>query len=150
MRTVRETSAGGIVVDGLGGPLRQCRAVLIGRANRRGKLVWSLPKGHIEPGETAEQTAVREIAEETGVDGEVVTKLGSLGYWFVSDDRRIHKTVHHYLIRYIGGDLTTTDYEVDESAWVPFHGLHSRLVHADERRLAHVASDVINGLANNG
>jgi 8-oxo-dGTP pyrophosphatase MutT (NUDIX family) len=112
--------------------------------------VWSLPKGHIEPGETAEQTAVREIAEETGADGEVVAKLGSLSYWFVSDDRRIHKTVHHYLIRYIGGDLTTTDYEVDESAWVPFHELHSRLVHADERRLAHVASDVINGLANNG
>jgi 8-oxo-dGTP pyrophosphatase MutT (NUDIX family) len=143
MRAVRETSAGGLVVDGLGGPPQQCRAVLIGRSDRRGRLTWSLPKGHIEAAESAEQTAVREVAEETGVHGEVIAPLGTISYWFVADHRRIHKTVYHFLIRYIDGDLTTTDYEVDDIAWVPLPELDSWLAHADERRLAHTAVHLI-------
>ncbi|MEU6562827.1 NUDIX hydrolase [Nocardia nova] len=146
MRTVHETSAGGLVVDGLGGPPRHCRVVLIGRTDRRGRLAWSLPKGHIETGETAEQTAVREVAEETGVHGDVVAELGTVSYWFVADGRRIHKTVHHFLIRYLDGDLTTSDYEVDEIAWVPLHELRSWLAHPGERRLARVAEQLIGEL----
>ena len=61
MRTVRETSAGGLVVDGLDGPREHRSAALIGRTDRRGRLLWSLPKGHIEAGETSEQTAIREV-----------------------------------------------------------------------------------------
>src|SRR3546814_13459384 len=73
-------------------------AALIGRTDRRGRLLWSLPKGHIEQGETAEQTAMREVEEETGIQGTVLAPLGSIDYWFVTEGRRVHKTVHHYQI----------------------------------------------------
>ena len=77
---------------------RRRSAALIGRLDRRGRLLWSLPKGHIEAGETAEQAAVREVEEETGIIGRVVAPLGTIDFWFVAEDRRIHKTVHHYLL----------------------------------------------------
>ncbi|MGW8650632.1 NUDIX hydrolase [Nocardia salmonicida] len=143
MRTVRETSAGGLVVGGLDGPKDQRTAALIGRTDRRGRLLWSLPKGHIEAGETSEQTAIREVAEETGIDGEVVAELGSIDYWFVTEGRRVHKTVHHFLLRCLGGELSDADVEVTQVAWVPLSELDSRLAYADERRLAEVANRLI-------
>ncbi|KQY30714.1 MULTISPECIES: NUDIX hydrolase [Nocardia] len=143
MRTVRETSAGGLVVEGLDGPKEQRTAALIGRTDRRGRLLWSLPKGHIEAGETSEQTAIREVAEETGIDGEVVAELGSIDYWFVTEGRRVHKTVHHFLLRCLGGELSDADVEVTQVAWVPLSELDSRLAYADERRLAEVANRLI-------
>ncbi|WP_019932024.1 NUDIX hydrolase [Nocardia sp. BMG111209] len=148
MRTVRETSAGGLVVEGLDGPPEQRCAALIGRTDRRGRLLWSLPKGHIEDGETAEQTAVREVAEETGISGMVVAELGSIDYWFVTDGRRVHKTVHHYLMRSIGGELSDADVEVTKVAWVPLSELDSRLAYADERRLAEVANRLMDRMEN--
>lgn len=143
MRTVRETSAGGLVVAGLNGQPAQRRAALIGRTDRRGRLLWSLPKGHIEEGETCQQTAIREVAEETGIQGEVVAELGSIDYWFVTDGRRVHKTVHHFLLRSVGGELSDADIEVTQVAWVPLSELNSRLAYADERRLAEVANRLI-------
>ena len=121
-------------------------AALIGRIDRRGRMLWSLPKGHIELGETAEQTAIREVAEETGIQGDVLAALGSIDYWFVTEGRRVHKTVHHYLLRFCGGELSDTDLEVTEVAWVPLHELASRLAYADERRLAEVAGELIQAL----
>ena len=146
LRTVRETSAGGLVLSNLHDPFDQLKAVLIGRIDRRGRMMWSLPKGHIETGETAETTAIREIAEETGVSGTVVATLGKIDYWFVSDGRRIHKTVHHYLLRYTGGELCDGDYEVSAVAWVPLSELPRRLTYSDERRLARTAEKVIEEL----
>ena len=150
MRTVRETSAGGLVVNGLGGPRENLCAALIGRTDRRGRLLWSLPKGHIEQGETAEQTAIREVAEETGIRGSVLAALGRIDYWFVTDGRRVHKTVHHYLMRFSGGELSDDDLEVAEVAWVPIRELPSRLAYADERRLAQVADELIDKLQSDG
>ncbi|MFZ2527455.1 MAG: NUDIX hydrolase [Rhodococcus sp. (in: high G+C Gram-positive bacteria)] len=147
LRTVRETSAGGLVVDGLGGPPDRLCAALIGRTDRRGRLLWSLPKGHIEKGETAEETAIREVHEETGVHSKVLAELGSIDYWFVTDGRRVHKTVHHYLLRYLGGELSDADVEVTEVAWVPLTELRSRLAYADERKLADVADQLIAEMA---
>ncbi|WP_026002744.1 NUDIX hydrolase [Rhodococcus sp. R1101] len=143
MRTVRETSAGGLVVDGLGGPPEKLCAALIGRTDRRGRLLWSLPKGHIEHGETAEETAMREVHEETGVRSAVLAELGSIDYWFVTEGRRVHKTVHHYLLRYLGGELSDADVEVTEVAWVPLRELRNRLAYADERKLADIADRLI-------
>ncbi|MGF0310649.1 NUDIX hydrolase [Rhodococcus sp. 14-2483-1-1] len=153
LRTVRETSAGGLVVDGLDGPPATRCAALIGRTDRRGRLLWSLPKGHIEQGETAEQTAMREVAEETGIRGTVLASLGSIDYWFVTEGRRVHKTVHHYLLRFLGGELSDEDLEVTEVAWVPLSELPSRLAYADERKLAAIATrliDDMNSSTNNG
>ncbi|MFT4042461.1 MAG: NUDIX hydrolase [Gordonia sp. (in: high G+C Gram-positive bacteria)] len=147
LQTVRETSAGGLVISDLDLPVDELCAALIGRMDRRGRLMWSLPKGHIETGETAEQTAIREVAEETGIRGTVVAPLGKIDYWFVSEGRRIHKTVHHYLLRSVGGELSDADYEVSEVAWVPLHELPRRLTYSDERRLAKMARSVIADLA---
>ncbi len=122
LRTVHETSAGGLVIDGIDGPKDDQVAALIGRVDRRGRMLWSLPKGHIELGETAEQTAIREVAEETGIQGSVLAALGSIDYWFVTEGRRVHKTVHHYLMRFLGGELSDEDVEVSEVAWVPAQG----------------------------
>ncbi len=143
MRTVRETSAGGLVISGLDGPREFLRAALIGRTDRRGRLLWSLPKGHIEQGESAEETAMREVREETGISGAVLASLGSIEYWFVTEGRRIHKTVHHYLMRALGGELSDSDVEVTEVAWVPLSELESKLAYADERKLAELAGQLI-------
>ncbi len=136
LRRVDETSAGGLVLDRLGSG---ARGALIGRLDRRGRLLWSLPKGHVEAGETEAQTAVREVAEETGISGRVIGKLGTIDFWFVAEGRRIHKTVHHYLLLVTdpvhGLELSDADVEVSEVAWVPLDELPARLAYADERRL---------------
>lgn len=118
-------------------------AAIIGRLDRRGRLLWSLPKGHIEDGETAEQAAVREVEEETGIIGRVVAPLGTIDFWFVAEDRRVHKTVHHFLLRALGGELSDEDVEVSEVAWVPLAELESRLAYADERRLIRRATELL-------
>jgi ADP-ribose pyrophosphatase YjhB (NUDIX family) len=132
MKRVDETSAGGLVIDASGDvPV----GALIGRLDRRGRLLWSLPKGHVEQGETNEQAAVREVAEETGIDGEIVHPLGTIDFWFVAEGRRIHKTVHHYLMRATGGELSDEDVEVTEVEWVPITEIIGRLAYRDERDL---------------
>ena len=129
---VEETSAGGLVLRLDGG---QIEAALIGRLDRRKRLVWSMPKGHLEEGETAEQAAVREAEEETGIQSKVIAPLGVIDFWFVAEGRRIHKTVHHFVLEATGGDLSDEDIEVEEVAWVPVAELPTRLGYADERRL---------------
>ena len=121
LRRVDETSAGGLVLD------------------RRGRLLWSLPKGHVEAGESEPETAVREVCEETGIAGRVIGKLGTIDFWFVAEGRRVHKTVHHFLLLATdpvhGLGLSDADVEVSEVAWVPLDELAARLAYADERRL---------------
>jgi ADP-ribose pyrophosphatase YjhB (NUDIX family) len=140
LRQVNEFSAGGLVVDLAEG---EPRGALIGRTDRQGRLLWSLPKGHIEAGETAEQAAVREVEEETGIAGEIVAELGTIDFWFVADGRRIHKTVRHYLLRRIGGELSDADIEVDEVAWVPLAEMHRQLAYPDERGLVDTAGRLL-------
>lgn len=138
LKTVDETSAGGLVLDA-----DHRNAAVIGRLDRRGRLLWSLPKGHIEAGETPEQTAVREVAEETGIHSRVLRPLGAIDYWFVAEDRRVHKTVHHFLLEALGGELSDEDVEVTEVAWVPLGELDGRLAYADERRLVRRAAELL-------
>jgi 8-oxo-dGTP pyrophosphatase MutT (NUDIX family) len=142
LRRVDETSAGGLVLDGRG---PEARGALIGRVDRRGRLLWSLPKGHVEEGETETQTAVREVQEETGIHGAVIGKLGTIDFWFVAEGRRIHKTVHHFLLvaDEPGQELSDADVEVSEVAWVPMRELGDRLAYADERRLVAKVTDLL-------
>jgi 8-oxo-dGTP pyrophosphatase MutT (NUDIX family) len=140
LRVVEETSAGGLVVDD---PDGEARAALIGRYDRRGRMRWSLPKGHLEPGETAEQAAVREVAEETGIRGRVIASLGSIDFSFMADDHRVHKTVHHFLLLAEGGELSRDDPEVASVAWVPLDELAHRLSYQDERRLLEQVPDLL-------
>jgi 8-oxo-dGTP pyrophosphatase MutT (NUDIX family) len=144
---VEETSAGGLVVDRSGPGLR---VALIARLNRAGRLEWCLPKGHLEGTETPEEAAVREVAEETGIIGRVVEPLGTIDYWFSVEGRRIHKTVHHYLMEATGGELSVEgdpDAEAVDAAWVPVPELVGRLAFSNERRIARAASDILTGTA---
>jgi len=138
--TVEETSAGGIVVDRAGEPPR---AAVIARLNRAGRVEWCLPKGHLEGGETPEEAAVREIAEETGILGTVIGSLGTIDYWFSVEGRRVHKWVHHYLLLAVGGQLSVEgdpDQEAVDVAWVPLPDLGALLAFPNERRIAREAT----------
>ena len=154
METRDETSAGGLVVSGLAEcvdatgevDLSRLYVALIGRLDRRGRLLWSMPKGHVE-GEAKEVTAEREVWEETGISGEVFADLGMIDYWFVSDGVRIHKTVHHHLLRFVDGIMNDEDPEVTEVSWIPVSELIEHLAYADERKLARIAHDLLPDLA---
>jgi 8-oxo-dGTP pyrophosphatase MutT (NUDIX family) len=140
MPTVEEISAGGLVVDLA---LPRPAAALIARVNRAGRVEWCLPKGHLEPGETPEQAAVREIAEETGIVGRVLSSLGTIDFWFSAEGRRIHKRVHHYLLEATGGSLTVDgdpDHEAVDVAWVPLDDLARVLEFPNERKIARAAT----------
>jgi 8-oxo-dGTP pyrophosphatase MutT (NUDIX family) len=115
--------------------------------DRRGRLLWSLPKGHVENGETMQQAAVREVSEETGIRGRVIGTLGTIRFWFVIGDRRVHKTVHHYLLLAEGGELNADDIEVADVAWVPLTDVAGRLAYADERRLVEDVPGLLAGIA---
>ncbi|HET7901505.1 MAG TPA: NUDIX domain-containing protein [Candidatus Nanopelagicales bacterium] len=119
------------------------RAALIARHDRRGRLVWSLPKGHVEAGETPEEAAAREVEEETGIRGTVVAPLGTIDFWFVAEQRRVHKTVHHFLLLADGGELSDDDIEVVAVDWVPLPDVAGRLAYADERRLLAKVDDLL-------
>ncbi|PKQ27249.1 MAG: hypothetical protein CVT64_02120 [Actinobacteria bacterium HGW-Actinobacteria-4] len=138
-----ETSAGGIAVrveDGV------AYAACIGRRNRAGKLEWCLPKGHIEEGETPQEAAIREVAEETGIDAEIIHTIGIIDYWFTGDDRRVHKVVHHFLLEARSGTITTEndpDQEAEVAEWIPMADLASRLAFPNERKMAQTALQLL-------
>ena len=138
LRQVEETSAGGLVID-----FASRQAALIGRRDRRNRLVWSMPKGHVEVGETTEQAAEREAKEETGIDARVLAPLGVIDFWFVAEGRRIHKTVHHFVLEATGGALSDDDIEVEQVAWVPLDELTARLAYADERTLMDLVPGIL-------
>jgi ADP-ribose pyrophosphatase YjhB (NUDIX family) len=133
-KRVDEVSAGGLVVDTTGK-----LGLLIGRRDQKDasgrKILWSLPKGHIEEGETPEQAALREVAEETGIQSEITKSLGVIDFWFMAGGKRIHKTVHHYLFRESGGLLAAQESEVDEVAWFPLSEIIDKLAYPDEKKL---------------
>jgi ADP-ribose pyrophosphatase YjhB (NUDIX family) len=133
-KRVDEVSAGGLVVDRTGK-----LGLLIGRRDQKDstgkKILWSLPKGHIEEGETPEQAALREVAEETGIQSEIEKALGVIDFWFMAGGKRIHKTVHHYLFRESGGILEAQESEVDEVSWFPLEEIIEKLAYPDEKKL---------------
>ncbi|MBC7463066.1 MAG: NUDIX hydrolase [Actinobacteria bacterium] len=133
-KRVDEVSAGGLVIDYSGS-----RGLLIGRIDQkdatRARLLWSLPKGHIELGESPEEAALREVMEETGIESEITRALGVIDFWFMAGGKRIHKTVHHYLFTETGGLLAPQVSEVDEVAWFPLPEIIERLAYPDEKKL---------------
>jgi len=137
-----ETSAGGFVYRGSGDG---CMVLLGGRRRpRQRRLAWGLPKGHVEPGETLAETAIREVREETGVEAAIERPLGDIRYEFTkrpgTDDAvRIRKRVRYYLMRRIGGRLADRDDELDAVRWVPLADAPKMLAFANERRIALLA-----------
>ena len=112
-RVRNATAAGGVVVRG---PAERLEVVLTGRESDR---TWVFPKGTPDAGETTEETAVREVREETGLDVEILRPIGTTEYWFAVPGERVHKQVHFFLMRAIGGDISLHDHEYDHVRWVP-------------------------------
>ena len=133
MKTRDEVSAGGVVFrlrDGGGFDV----ALILTHEHR-----WQLPKGWIDPGESPEQAAVREVREEAGVDAEIVGPLGDIEYQYVStydaEPARIRKRVHMFLLRYLGGSTDDHDDEVIEARWVEIGEAECTLAFKDEQRM---------------
>ena len=135
----REFSAGGVLVRQLRG--RWVVAAI--RPRRHGPEVWALPKGHIDPGETGEAAALREVAEETGAYGRSLGKLGDVRYVFTWEGERIFKIVSFFLIRYEGGRLGDVPeafrHEVAEVRWLPLAEAAGLLAYVGERDMAQKA-----------
>ena len=141
-KRVDEVSAGGLVIDSTG-----TKGLLIGRRDlkdqSRERLLWSLPKGHIEEGETPEQAAIREVAEETGIQSEIARELGVIDFLFMAGGNRIHKTVHHYLFKEVGGELAPQITEVDDVGWFPLGEIVDLLAYPDEKKLIAKSGDLV-------
>jgi 8-oxo-dGTP pyrophosphatase MutT (NUDIX family) len=142
LRTATATSAGGIVVRYESG---QPLLVVGSRRRERDGRTWTLPKGTPNAGETREQTAIREVEEETGLEVRITGPLDSIEYWFVQSGTRIHKTVHYFLMEPIGGDLARHDHEFDEVRWIPFDQAPTMLTFETERALVARAAQLIGG-----
>jgi 8-oxo-dGTP pyrophosphatase MutT (NUDIX family) len=132
LRHTTATSAGGIVVRFEG----ETPYLVVGcRRRERDVVTWTLPKGTPNPGETREQTAIREVAEETGLEVRITGPLDSIEYWFVQRGTRIHKTVHYFMMEPTGGDLARHDQEFETVRWIPFAEADATLTFETERIL---------------
>jgi len=134
MSTERETSYGGVAVRG------EDVVVIVPRGRRR---VLGLPKGGPHPGETPEQTAAREVREETGITVTVRERLGQVDYSYRRGGRRIDKTVHFYLCLFEAGSTADHDHEVDDARWLPLREARRRLSYPGERTMIKRALTVL-------
>jgi 8-oxo-dGTP pyrophosphatase MutT (NUDIX family) len=141
LRTERVTSAGGVVFRNGGADME---ILVCGRAADN---LWALPKGTPEPDETLEETARREVREETGVEAEIEDLVGEIRYWFSRPLQgvRYHKTVRHYLLRPVGGDTSLHDHEFDDVRWIPVHEALKLLTYPNEKRILQQAIDLVHG-----
>lgn len=114
---------------------------------RRSDQVWSLPKGTPDGSETIEETATREVREETGLQVKLGPSLGSIRYWFTAGGVRYHKQVHHWLMEPVGGDVADHDHEFDDVEWVPITEARTMLTYRDEKRMLDEALKLLEGAA---
>jgi uncharacterized protein involved in tolerance to divalent cations/8-oxo-dGTP pyrophosphatase MutT (NUDIX family) len=135
-RTVNEVSAGGVIYR------RGASGFEIALIHVRSR--WGLPKGHVEEGERVEQAALREVREETGLEGKLARKLGDIRYSYRDKTKegepiRIAKRVHFFLMRYMRGDVRDHDHEADDARWFPIDQAIKQLKFATERKMVHRA-----------
>jgi len=144
MQTLEQVSAGGAAFRKFDGRIEI--VIILTNPERR----WQLPKGMIDAGETAEQAAVREVREETGVETDIITPLEETQYWFSADRNgertRFHKKVHWFLMKYRSGEVEDHDNEVFEARWVEAGDAIKMLVFKNERDIVQKALDAIERL----
>ena len=135
-----QISSGGLVYRG---SKKMVEVALILRRSTSGQAVWGLPKGWVEPGESLEGAALREVKEETGVTARIIERLGNIQYQFYSKEERsyIQKTVHFYLMEYLSGDTADHDHEVDEVGWFSLKDAETRMTYPTEKTILQKGSD---------
>ena len=140
---IHRISSGGVVFR----PAGAGHEVALIRVARADGDAWALPKGWVEKGEDLEQTAVREVREETGLDAKVLRKLGEVTYEFYSkaDRSRISKTVHLFLMEYVGGTTSAHDDEVEEVRWFPLEDALRTMTYKNEHEMLEKAMSLIQG-----
>ena len=142
MKTERQVSAGGVLVRmGPHGP----EVLLASRRTRRGDLVWGLPKGLVEEGEAPEETAVREVREETGHGGTIRGALQDVSYWFVWEGTRIRKTVHFFLMDASDEPPGPRDREMEEVGWFPLEDAADVAGFDSEKKVIREAAQAVRG-----
>ena len=146
--TREQVSAGGVVYRRRDGAV-EVALISVGPLGR-----WQLPKGLVGRGETPEEAALREVREETGLDGELVAPIETVEYWYVGTAARagqarvrFHKFVHFYLLRYASGEPSDHDHEVNEARWVEIDEAVRMLAFKGERAVLARAREMIDGLA---
>lgn len=141
MPVVREVSAGGVVYRRAGTGI-EVALIKVGPAGR-----WQLPKGLVEPGEAPEAAALREVREETGIQGELIAAIDAIEYWYAATRDgvrvRVHKTVHFFLLRGLSGETADHDWEVEEARWFEIGAAIGALAFDNERRVAERAAGML-------
>jgi mutator protein MutT len=125
-----EFSAGGVVVRG-----DEVAVIVPVKLSPAGERVLGLPKGHPDPGETAEQAALREVREETGIEARAVERLGEVRYSYPRKGRQVAKRVEFFLLEYLSGDLADHDGEVEEARWMPLAQARAELTFEGDREM---------------
>ena len=138
--TVRVISSGGVIYRQHRGEVE----VALIRVRDR----WGLPKGQVEEGESLQDTALREVREETGLDGKIVAKIDDITYWYTQkaergETVRIFKRVYFYLFRYLKGDVSRHDQEVDEVRWFSIADAQKQISYPTERKIVAKAAALI-------
>jgi 8-oxo-dGTP pyrophosphatase MutT (NUDIX family) len=137
-----EFSAGGIVYKKEGGQ------TLILVSQHSGHHGWVFPKGRIgdkeeNKNQTKEETAIREVEEETGAIGEIEKELTPATYWYVWEGERRKKTVYYFLMKFKGGDITKHDWEMENVEWIPKNEVEKRLTYPSDRKVWNEAEKLV-------
>jgi 8-oxo-dGTP diphosphatase len=135
----RVVSAGGVIFRRVNGKFNV--ALILHKGD------WCLPKGLVEGNETLEQAALREVREETGLDGELVGKIGEISYSFVHE-KRYFKTVHFYLFRHVGGSVDLHDSEVHRAGWFSISNALHTLTYDKEKEILAKAKEMLRKVVN--
>ena len=140
------TSAGGVVCRPSG---EGVEVVLCGM---KSPVLWGLPKGAIEPGESLEEAAIREVVEETGLEVRIQAPISSINYWFARPEEgvRYNKTVHFYLMYPVGGDMSQHDYEFDHVAWFDVQEALKTMTYPSEVKIVEQAVAMVREEARRG
>jgi 8-oxo-dGTP pyrophosphatase MutT (NUDIX family) len=144
VKTRSEHSAGGVVIRRRSGGID---VALAARRTRKGDLAWGLPKGLVEKGEAPEETAVREVQEETGLVAEIVEPLGDISYWYVWEEERVRKKVTFFLMEAVGGDVSVHDHEMEDVRWYPLEEARRRASYPSERDVLRRAAEALARIA---
>jgi 8-oxo-dGTP pyrophosphatase MutT (NUDIX family) len=146
--TKDQISAGGVAFR------RDGEDIQIAIVSVKPSLRWQLPKGIVDPGETPEFTAVREVREEAGIETELLRLIATIEYWYqrVQYGKRIryHKFVHFYLLQYQSGDVANHDHEIEESRWVSFEEAIEMLEFKSERGVVEKALEILKKMEGSG